>query len=60
MIDVRPDDGVLIKPNCVRSSRPSMGVTTDSRIVEAIVGYLKDRGVSDITIVEEQHPELKT
>jgi uncharacterized protein (DUF362 family) len=55
-IDVKPDDRVLIKPNCVRPSRPSTGVTTDSRIVEAIVEYLKDRGVSDITVAEGGNP----
>jgi uncharacterized protein (DUF362 family) len=55
-IDVKPGDRVLIKPNCVRPKRPSTGVTTDSRIVEAIVEYLKDRGVSDITIAEGGNP----
>jgi uncharacterized protein (DUF362 family) len=56
MVDLKPDDKVLIKPNCVRPSKPSTGVTTDSRIVEAIVEYLKDRGVSDITIAEGGNP----
>lgn len=55
-IDVKSDDKVLIKPNCVRPSKPSTGVTTDSRIVEAIVQYLKDKGVSDITIAEGGNP----
>jgi uncharacterized protein (DUF362 family) len=55
-IDVKPDDRVLIKPNCVRPSRPSTGVTTDSQIVEAIVEYLKDKGASDITIAEGGNP----
>lgn len=55
-IEVNTDDRVLIKPNCVRPSRPSTGVTTDSRIVEAIVEYLKDKGVSDITVAEGGNP----
>ncbi len=37
---------VLIKPNYVNSSHPETGVTTDARIVKAIVEYLLDHGWS--------------
>jgi uncharacterized protein (DUF362 family) len=56
MIDIKPEEKVLIKPNCVRPSKPTTGITTDSRVVEAIVVHLKDRGVSDITIAEGGNP----
>jgi uncharacterized protein (DUF362 family) len=56
MIDIEPAEKVLIKPNCVRPSKPTTGITTDSRVVEAIVEHLKDRGVSDITIAEGGNP----
>jgi uncharacterized protein (DUF362 family) len=57
-IEIKPDDRVLIKPNCVRPSKPSTGVTTDSQVVEAIVEYLKNKGVSDITIAEGGNPGI--
>ena len=56
MIDIKPEEKVLIKPNCVRPSKPTTGITTDSRVVEAIVVHLKDRGVTDITIAEGGNP----
>jgi uncharacterized protein (DUF362 family) len=56
MIDIKPEEKVLIKPNCVRPSKPTTGITTDSRVVEAIVVHLKDRGVSEITIAEGGNP----
>ena len=56
MIDIETAEKVLIKPNCVRPSKPTTGITTDSRVVEAIVEHLKDRGVSDITIAEGGNP----
>ena len=53
---VKLDEKVLIKPNCVMPSEPSTGITTDSRVVEAIVVHLKTRGVSDITVAEGGNP----
>jgi uncharacterized protein (DUF362 family) len=56
IIDIESTEKVMIKPNCVRPSKPTTGITTDSRVVEAIVEHLKDRGVSDITIAEGGNP----
>ena len=53
----RPDDHVLIKPNVVVPKPPSTGVTTDPRIVEGIIEYVKTCGVSQITIAEGGNPE---
>ncbi|MFH0897311.1 MAG: DUF362 domain-containing protein [Candidatus Bathyarchaeota archaeon] len=42
----------LIKPNYINSQHPSTGITTDARVVEGIVKFLKERKVEDITIGE--------
>lgn len=49
---VSSEDRVLIKPNYVSAKHPSTGVTTDSRIIEGIIMYLKDLGVSDLVVGE--------
>lgn len=48
-----PDDKpVLLKPNYINSRHPSTGITTDSRVTEGIVMYLKENGVNDLIIGE--------
>ena len=49
---VSPDDKVLIKPNYVVAKHPSTGVTTDSRVVEALIKFAKECGAIDITVGE--------
>jgi len=49
---VSPDDKVLIKPNYVAAKHPSTGVTTDSRVVEALIKFAKECGTKDITVGE--------
>ena len=49
---VSPDDKVLIKPNYVVAKHPSTGVTTDSRVVEALIKFAKECGTKDITVGE--------
>ena len=36
LFNVATDESVLIKPNCVRPSKPSPGVTTDARAFRSI------------------------
>jgi uncharacterized protein (DUF362 family) len=43
---------ILIKPNYINSHHPSTGITTDSRVIEGIVKFLKDRGKENIIIGE--------
>lgn len=43
---------VLIKPNYLNSEHPSTGITTDSRVVEGIVKFLRERKIEDIIIGE--------
>jgi uncharacterized protein (DUF362 family) len=49
---ISPGDDFLVKPNCVVPKVPSTGITTDSRVVESIVEFLRDNGVQNITIGE--------
>jgi len=54
-----PDDIVVIKPNlcCIKGSET--GATTDPKVVEGIIKYLKNNfGVSDIFIVESDGTQV--
>jgi len=46
------EERILIKPNYIDASHPSSGVTTDARIVEGIVKFLKENGLTNIAIGE--------
>ena len=46
------DKPILIKPNYINSKHPSTGITTDSRVVEGVVKFLKEGGVENIVIGE--------
>jgi uncharacterized protein (DUF362 family) len=43
---------VLVKPNYINSRHPSTGITTDSRVVEGVVMFLRQKGVENIIIGE--------
>jgi uncharacterized protein (DUF362 family) len=43
---------ILIKPNYINAKHPSTGVTTDSRVIEGVVKYLRDRRVKNVIIGE--------
>ncbi|MCW4053214.1 MAG: DUF362 domain-containing protein [Candidatus Bathyarchaeota archaeon] len=43
---------ILIKPNYINSKHPSTGITTDSRVIEGIVKFLKERKTEEIVIGE--------
>jgi uncharacterized protein (DUF362 family) len=45
-------DKVLIKPNCVVAKHPSTGLTTDARVVEDIIKFVKRLGVDDVVVAE--------
>jgi uncharacterized protein (DUF362 family) len=58
-VEFSPDDAIVIKPNlcCIKGSET--GATTDPRVVEGIIRYLKEEfGVSDITIVESDGTQV--
>jgi len=56
MIDVdealSEEKPVLIKPNYIDASHPSTGITTDSKVIEGVIKFLKNRQVKDILIGE--------
>lgn len=54
---ISTDDRVLIKPNYITPKHPTTGVTTDSRVVDGIIEFVKDCGASEITIGEGGDPE---
>lgn len=43
---------VLVKPNYITADHPSTGVTTDSRVVEGVIMFLKKHNVANIIIGE--------
>ena len=43
---------MLIKPNYVRAKHPSTGITTDSRVIESLIEFVKNIGVKDIVVGE--------
>jgi uncharacterized protein (DUF362 family) len=51
--DVLPaEQPVLIKPNYINAKHPSTGITTDSRVIEGVVKFLKHHKVKNIVIGE--------
>jgi len=43
---------VLIKPNYINARHPSTGITTDSRVIEGVVKYLRQHDIREIVIGE--------
>ncbi len=43
---------ILIKPNYINSKHPSTGITTDSRVIEGIIQFLRGRKIEEIIIGE--------
>jgi len=49
---ISPQKPVLIKPNYVTTDNPSTGITTDSRVIEGVVTFLRQHDVKEIVIGE--------
>ncbi len=43
---------ILIKPNYITAQHPSTGITTDGRVIEGVVKFLKEHGKDNIVIGE--------
>ncbi|MCM1136509.1 MAG: DUF362 domain-containing protein [Clostridium sp.] len=50
--DMRPNLKVVIKPNLIMAKRPEFPVTTHPLVVKAVVKWLTEHGVKDITLAE--------
>jgi len=46
------DKPILVKPNYINSRHPSTGITTDSRVIEGVILYLKQYDVKEIIVGE--------
>jgi uncharacterized protein (DUF362 family) len=46
------DRSILIKPNYINTKHPSTGITTDSRVIEGVVVFLRRNGFKEIAIGE--------
>ena len=57
---VKPGDRVVLKPNYVEPRMPETGITTDPLVIEAIILWLRDLGVRDITVAEGGDTQAKT
>jgi uncharacterized protein (DUF362 family) len=49
---IRGDRPILIKPNYINDKHPSTGITTDSRVIEGLIKYIKQSGLSNIIVGE--------
>ena len=50
--DLRPGMRVLLKPNLLAARKPEQVVTTHPALVQAVAGWLRDRGVERITLAD--------
>lgn len=51
--DVLPKEKpILIKPNYINARHPLTGITTDSRVIEGVVKFLRRQGVKNVVIGE--------
>jgi len=58
-LDLNSDSAVVIKPNLCAIKTPETGTTTDVRVVEAIVVYIKDKfGVSNFSLIESDGTQV--
>jgi len=46
------NDRILVKPNYIDSSHPSTGITTDARVIEGVVKYLKQKNYENVAVGE--------
>ena len=50
--DLHPGLKVVIKPNLIMAKSPDFPVTTHPMVVKAVVRYLREQGITDITLAE--------
>lgn len=50
--ELKSDMKVAVKPNFVMASRPEMGATTHPLLIKAVVIWLRNHGIKNITVAE--------
>jgi uncharacterized protein (DUF362 family) len=51
--DVSPKDKILIKPSIIEPAYSYQSVTTNPDVLDALITYLKEKGVDDILVAEQ-------
>lgn len=51
--DLSAEDKVLIKPSIIEPAYPYQAVNTNPRLLDALITYLKERGINDIIVAEQ-------
>ncbi len=58
---VKATDRIVLKPNYVEPMRPDTGVTTDPRVIEAVIAWLQTEiGATNITVAESTYQRSRT
>jgi len=58
---IKKTDRIILKPNYVEPMMPDTGVTTDPRVIEAVIDWLQTAvGAKDITIAESTWQRART
>ena len=50
--ELKKDYLIALKPNLINATKTQKGATTDPKIIEGIIEYLKDKGFNNIIIME--------
>lgn len=50
--DLRPEMKILLKPNLLAARKPEQVVTTHPALIQAVIDWLRERGMEDITLAD--------
>ncbi|MGM0438107.1 MAG: DUF362 domain-containing protein [Bacillota bacterium] len=50
--EINKDDLIALKPNLIKAAKSETGATTDPDLTKGIIEYLRDKGFSNIIIIE--------
>jgi len=51
--DIRPDDKIIVKPSIIEPAYGYQAITTNPKILDALLSYLKEKGVKDVVVAEQ-------
>lgn len=51
--EINPDDKILIKPSIIEPAYAYQAVATNPKVLDALLAYLKEKGVKDIIVAEQ-------
>jgi len=50
--EINKDDLIALKPNLIKAAKSETGATTDPNLIKGIIEYLRDKGFSNVIIIE--------